>query len=112
MAQTVHVEGVPVIQVEGQIDLDNYVEVHDLILEELRVGRPRIVLNLRKLDFLDSTMLGMLLRSLDTCRREGGALVVVTNPTVDRVLSLTGLTNLFELFSSETEALSSFSPAT
>ena len=43
-------------------DMNNYVEVHGLILAEIEGGCPHIVLNLRKVDFMDSATLGMLLR--------------------------------------------------
>lgn len=97
---------IPIISVEGQIDLDNYVEVHDLILTEIRNGHPNIVLNFKKLSFMDSAALGMLLRGLDKAKQQGGLLVVVTNPFLDRMLSVTGLTYLFELFTTEKEAVS------
>ena len=97
---------IPIISVEGQVDMDNYVEVHDLILAEIQNGRPNIVLNFKKLNFMDSAALGMLLRGLDKAKQQGGLLVVVTNPFLDRVLSVTGLTNLFELFTNEEESLS------
>lgn len=108
---TEHAGGIPVIRVEGQIDMDNYVEVHELILAEIREGHPNIVLNFRKLDFMDSATLGMLLRSLDKTKQQGGLLVLVTNPHVDRILSVTGLTNLFELFTNEPEAVASLPSA-
>ena len=97
---------IPIISVEGQVDMDNYVEVHDLILAEIQSGHPNIVLNFKKLNFMDSAALGMLLRGLDKAKQQGGLLVVVTNPFLDRVLSVTGLTNLFELFTNEEESLS------
>lgn len=100
-----HTGEVPVIYVEGQIDMNNYIEVHELILSEINGGHPNIVLNLRKLNFMDSATLGMLLRSLDKAKQEGGLLVIVTNPFVDRILSVTGLTHLFELFTTEDDAV-------
>ncbi len=96
---------VPVIHVKGQVDMNNYIEVHELILERIRKGHPNIVLDLKELSFMDSATLGMLLRSLDKARQKGGLLVLVSNPFVDRLLSVTGLTHLFELFASEDEAL-------
>lgn len=109
--QTEHLEGVSIIRVEGQIDMNNFVEVHEIILSEIQEGHASIVLNFRKLDFMDSATLGMLLRSLDKTRQKGGLLVIVTNPLVERILSVTGLTNLFELFTDEKEAVRSFSKA-
>lgn len=97
---------IPIISVEGQVDMDNYVEIHDLILAEIRNGHPNMVLNFKKLNFMDSAALGMLLRGLDKAKQQGGLLVVVTNPFLDRLLSVTGLTYLFELFTAEDEAVS------
>lgn len=103
--ETEHLNGVPIIRVEGQIDMTNYVEVHEIILSEITEGHANIVLNFRKLNFMDSATLGMLLRSLDKTKQQGGLLVLVTNPFVDRILSVTGLTNLFEMFNNEEDAL-------
>jgi anti-sigma B factor antagonist len=108
---TEHSDGIPIIRVEGQIDMNNYVELHELILTEIKEGHPNIILNLRKLNFMDSATLGMLLRSLDKAKQQGGLLVIVTNPFVDRVLAVTGLTHLFELFSSEDDALARLTAA-
>lgn len=109
--QIEHLKGVPIIRVEGQVDMGNYVEVHEIILSEIQEGHANIVLNFRKLDFLDSATLGMLLRSSDKTKQKGGLLVLVTNPFVDRILSVTGLINFFELFTSEKEAVYSISRA-
>ncbi|MDP1808362.1 MAG: STAS domain-containing protein [Actinomycetota bacterium] len=102
---TDHANNIPIINVTGQIDMNNYVEVHELILSEISSGHPNIVLNFKKLNFMDSATLGMLLRSLDKAKQQGGLLVLVTNPFVDRVLAVTGLTHLFELFSSDDDAI-------
>lgn len=102
---TEHTDNVPIISVTGQIDMNNYVEVHELILSEISGGHPNIILNFKKLNFMDSATLGMLLRSLDRAKQQGGLLVLVTNPFVDRVLAVTGLAHLFELFSSEDDAI-------
>ena len=32
---TDHADGIPIIHVAGQIDMNNYVEVHELILSEI-----------------------------------------------------------------------------
>lgn len=105
---TKHADSIPIIEVEGQIDMNNYVEVHELVLAEIGEGHPNIILNFRKLNFMDSATLGMLLRSMDKAKQQGGLLVLVTNPFIDRVLSVTGLTHLFELFPTEQEAVQRF----
>ncbi len=107
--EQIHLDGVPIIRVDGQIDMSNYVEVHSLVLAQIGEGHPNIVLNLRKVDFMDSGTLGMLLRSLDKTEQRGGLLVLVTNPFIDRILSVTGLTNIFDFYSDEDQAIQSIS---
>jgi anti-anti-sigma factor len=102
---TQHTGNIPIISVTGQIDMNNYVEVHELILSEINSGHSNIILNLKQLNFMDSATLGMLLRGLDKAKQQGGLLVLVSNPFVDRVLAVTGLTHLFELFPDNDEAI-------
>lgn len=99
------VESIPVIYAHGQIDTNNCYEVHEAIVRELDSGRVNIILNFKELSFIDSACLGMLLRSLDKAKNSGGGLAIVGNAFIDRVLTVTGLTHLFELYSDEDKAL-------
>lgn len=102
---TKHTGSIPIIAVVGQIDMNNYVEVHELILSEISSGHSNIILDFKQLNFMDSATLGMLLRGVDKAKQQGGLLVLITNPFVDRVLAVTGLTHLFELFDNEDDAV-------
>lgn len=106
-----HEEGVPIVSATGQIDMNNYVEVHELLTREITEGHVNIILDLKQLNFMDSATLGMLLRSLDKAKEHGGTIVIVSNPFVDRVLSVTGLTHLFEIYITVRQALDRFRPA-
>ena len=94
-----------VIYVSGQLDSSNCIEVHDAIIEQVENNKINILLNFKQLSFLDSACLGMLIRSLEKVREKGGSIVVVGNKFVQRVLSVTGLVYLFDLFTDEKEAL-------
>jgi len=94
-----------VVYVSGQLDSSNCVEVHDAIVEQVENDRINILLNFKQLSFLDSACLGMLVRSLEKVKEKGGSIVVVGNKFVQRVLSVTGLVYLFDLYTDEKEAL-------
>jgi anti-anti-sigma factor len=68
------------------------------INEEVEEGNFYLVIDLKKISYIDSSCLGVLLGGLERVKQNGGNLAVVGNPLVDRVLTLTGLTGLTRLF--------------
>ncbi len=67
-------------------------------LRELGVDRDdRVVLDLRALDFLDSTGLRLLITVRNSAKRAGHGLVLVAGPPrVQRIFELTGTRGLFD----------------
>ncbi len=99
------IEETPIIEVHGQIDLSNCDKLHDAISKEINSGRPNLIINLNKINYIDSACLGVLLGGFDKARSRGGLLAIVGNPLVDRVLTLTGLTRIFPFHDSVADAL-------
>jgi len=99
------VEQTPVIEVRGQIDLSNCYKLHEAINDEVGEGNYYLVVNLHKVNYIDSSCLGVLLGGLEKVKKRNGALAIVGNPLVDRVLTLTGLTRLFPFHSTVTDAI-------
>ena len=99
------IEQIPVIEVHGQIDLSNCYRLHEAISDEVDEGNYFLIINLNKISYIDSSCLGVLLGGLEKAKKMGGALVVVGNPLVDRVLTLTGLTRIFPFHSTVNDAL-------
>jgi anti-sigma B factor antagonist len=79
------------VQPVGSLDLAT-ADVLDAQLEQLRAaGFRSLVIDLRRLLFMDSTGLRLLLRWSETARTDGVALSIVPGgPTVQRVFELTG----------------------
>jgi anti-sigma B factor antagonist len=65
---------------------------------------PATVVDLSELEYLDSSGLGLLLSLSKEYGAEGGKLVLVTNETVDNILSLTRLNGIFSTATSMLEA--------
>lgn len=61
----------------------------------LKSAPPATIVDLSGLEYLDSSGLGLLLALSKEYGAQGGKLVLVTNETVDNILSLTRLNGLF-----------------
>jgi anti-sigma B factor antagonist len=74
-------------------------------------GRLNILVDLRGITYVDSGGVGALVAMYMTVLRRGGRLKLLRpSPRVWRVLRMTHLTNVFEIFEREEEALCSFGP--
>ena len=72
----------------------------------LKASPPSTVVDLSELEYLDSSGLGLLLSLSKEYGAQGGRLVLVTNETVDNILSLTRLNGIFSTATSVDEARS------
>jgi len=71
----------------------------------LKACPPAVVVDLSGLEYLDSSGLGLLLSLSKEYSAAGGRLVLVTNETVDNILSLTRLNSIFATAPKMEEAL-------
>ncbi len=98
-------DDIAVLDVSGHVDMSNCFRLHESIIQEVEGGRKKLVLNLKGLNFIDSSCLGVLLRGLERIHREKGSMVIISNQFVDRVLTLTGLTHLLVSYPDEEAAV-------
>ena len=96
-----------VVAVRGDLDLDGGEDLRTALRQALDEdpGR-RIVVDLEGVDFMDSAGIGVLVGGRERARGNDGDLVLVaTGRSVLRVLALTGLDRVFEIFTGRREAL-------
>ena len=96
MQQRSRVGEFPVLEVMGELDL----AVAPWLSEQLDAlfvgGASSVIVDLSAATFLDSTALGVLVGVLNRCNELGGRVhLVVTEPQILRVLSITGLRESF-----------------
>jgi anti-anti-sigma factor len=91
-------EGAALIVLTGEVDLATSGQFREIV-DAARAERPRIlVADLTEVSFIDSTMLRELLDAHRTLGEGGSRFVVAgAQPTVTRLLDLTGTAKLFEL---------------
>jgi anti-anti-sigma factor len=96
--RTEHDQGTPRLVVSGELDLACAEELESK-LKQLESSEPDVlVLDLRELEFMDSTGLRTVIAADARARERGGRLVVVRAPgEVDRVFSLTRMDQHLDL---------------
>ena len=100
-----------VINVEGAMRTGIAVDSFRLKVEEsIRSGQPHVVVEMSKITSLDSSGIGVLVRSLTQVKQHGGSLKLVAVPhAAAQTLKITGVLRLFEVFPKLDDALKSLS---
>jgi len=102
---------VQLIQLRGQLRLGDPVdELRKTIDEALAEGDARFVLNLAEVPMIDSSGIGLLVKSLASAKKNGGNVKLVQPSTFAvKTLKLVGVLNLFEVFEDDNAAVESYS---
>jgi len=104
--------GVSLVEVSGRLNSFEAKAFREMIHGLLKQGQTHIVLNLTRLEYLDSSGIGELARNYMTTVKKGGAMRVVgLAPKVEEILSVTQLYRVFPEFPDEVSALESLAEA-
>jgi len=98
-----------IFDIAGDIDLSNSPEVRGILLRELRDSRvPRVLMNLSKVRYIDSSGVASLVEGLKASRDLGSRFILVgLSGSAREVLQLSRLLKVFEIYEDEESALSS-----
>ncbi|MEW5876084.1 MAG: anti-sigma factor antagonist [Candidatus Zixiibacteriota bacterium] len=100
------VNDVDIMRVSGRIDLVTSNTLKDAIRERLHRQRLTLVLNLERVDFINSSGLGALVSILKDVRLVNGRMALCNlAPYVQEIFDITQLSNVFEIFPAEKEAV-------
>src|SRR5881628_61389 len=102
-----HLNKITVFDVSGDIDLATSPELRKALLREIRVlRRPRVIVNLGAVRYMDSSGLASLIEALKASRDIGTRFVLFgLNTTVWEVFHLSKLTTFFEICDNEEQAV-------
>jgi anti-sigma B factor antagonist len=94
-----------VLSITGEVDVYSAPRLREKLVELVSQGHRQIVADLEKVDFLDSTGLGVLVGGLKRLRSHDGDLTLVcTQARILKVFEITGLTTVFRVSDSVDEA--------
>ena len=108
-----HIEShhtIDVLSISGRLDLVSSSALKDTIRQRLADRRKHFILDMEKINFINSSGLGALISALRDIRLTGGRLVLAhMAPYITEIFAITGLTKVFDCYSSTADALESFS---
>lgn len=100
-----------VVDLRGRITVESGAsEVRQATRSLVEGGNKELLLNLREVDYIDSTGIGALVASYTSTVAAGGMLKLLqANEKIQHLLDMTRLLTVFEIFETEESALASFS---
>lgn len=101
--------GVIVLDLSGKImGGEETTMFHGKLHEYIRAGKKQFVIDLDKVEWMNSVGLGMLISALTTSKDAEGRLVLANITNIESILAMTRLITVFEHFDSRDKALASF----
>jgi len=99
-------DGYTIVEVGGEIDVYTAPKLRDKITELVGSGSYRIVIDMERVDFLDSTGLGVLVGGLKKVRAHDGSMdLICTQERLLKIFRITGLAKVFAIHGSQADAL-------
>ena len=96
-----------VLALRGEIDVYTAPRLRQALIDLVEKGARDILVDMSKVDFLDSTGLGVLVGGLKRVKANEGSLeIVATNERILKIFEITGLSKVFPMHPSVEEALS------
>jgi anti-sigma B factor antagonist len=95
-----------VVEVGGEIDVYTAPKLRECLVELVNSGKHNLIVDMEKVEFLDSTGLGVLVGGLKRVRAHDGKLLLVcTQERILKIFRITGLTKVFPIHDSVAEAV-------
>jgi anti-sigma B factor antagonist len=95
-----------ILEIGGEIDVYTAPKLREKLIELVSDGSYDLIVDLEKVDFLDSTGLGVLVGGLKRVRNHDGSLkLVCTQEKILKIFRITGLTKVFPIYASVDDAI-------
>jgi len=109
--QTREREGIKILDLNGKLTVGGASDLRERVNEQLAAGSLQQILNLKDVDYIDSTGLGTMVICYMSVQKAGGALKLVNlNRRNLELVLLTKLSTVFPIFDDEQQAVNSFFP--
>jgi len=105
-------EGIHILELNGRITMGEEVTAFRQKLKDLaQIADAKVILNMQRIDYVDSTGLGAIVMGSSAVRATGGIIKLVNlNRRNVELLVATKLATIFEIFNDEQDAVNSFFP--
>jgi anti-sigma B factor antagonist len=97
-----------VVSLPAEVDISNADEIREELLAVINCGAEVMIVDMSKTSFCDSAGVGALVRAFRRATSGGTKMrLVIAGPPVERVLTLTGIDRLIEIYPSVAAAVGS-----
>jgi anti-sigma B factor antagonist len=104
-------EGIAILDLNGRLAVGSANNLREKVSEVIALGRKQLILNLKDVDYIDSTGLGTMVICFTTLQKAGGGMKLLNlNRRNIELLLLTKLSTVFQIFADEQDAVNSFFP--
>jgi anti-sigma B factor antagonist len=104
-------EGVKILDLSGKLTVGGASDLREKVSAETAAGSLQQLLNLKDVEYIDSTGLGTMVICFMAVQKAGGTLKLVNlNRRNLELVLLTKLSTVFQIFNEEQEAINSFFP--
>lgn len=101
---------IPIIDLSGDVDSYTCSRLGEVIRDLIDEGEVRMVVSMVGVDYIDSSGLGTLVGGMKRATDHSGGLAITgASPQIQKVLSITGLVRVFDVYKDEAEAARSLS---
>ncbi len=105
-------EGTLVVKIEEErLDASTAADFKKNVLEQVAEGKNKIVLNLKQVDFIDSSGLGAIVTILKRVSEDGDLCICSPTEPVKNMFKLTRMERVFRIFETEDEAVEAMKSA-
>ncbi|MDQ7823823.1 MAG: STAS domain-containing protein [Candidatus Eremiobacteraeota bacterium] len=102
-------ENIHLVSLEGDIDFIVYPELKKQLLKLIESGKINMIVNLDKVNYIDSSGLGAITSAHLKVTSMGGNIKIVSpNSDINKIFDITGLSKVVKIYSDYNTALSSF----
>jgi anti-sigma B factor antagonist len=98
--------GVATVAVAGEVDLYTAPSLKQALADTIDQGGRRVLVDLSRATFIDSTTLGVLMGAVKRLRPAGGELAIAcSDPNIRKIFAITLLDRIFNIFDSTAEGV-------
>ena len=93
-----------ILAIKGELDLNNAAAVKTILDREINAGKINIVMDLKGLEYIDSSGIGVFINTVNKIRSlKGNFFLLGLNDNIKRIFNLTKLTFFFRIVRDEME---------
>ncbi|MEN6358055.1 MAG: STAS domain-containing protein [Armatimonadota bacterium] len=102
-----------IIELNGEVDAYTSARFREIMLELIDDGGIDLIINMCKVEYIDSSGLGALVGGLKrVSERDGKIMIVSDGPQIKKVFEITGLEKVFPIFDAEHAAVTALDQIT